>query len=582
MTAGGAPGRVAVAFYGTETDGNPNLGDFKGSWNVYVNQSPDADAGAAAAFSQVKATTHPVHYDSICLNGLGCDVSGGDRSLADFFAIDYDPVRKVLQVVYDTTYKKPGEAEGHVATPTVVTQTAGPSLGGGTVAQTKPPVVRDASDDPAGDAFADYSSLQTPPSPKVEPAADFRSARIGPGPDGGITVTMRLASLSDAALAKALSDTSSPRLLWIFRFFNGYQSSAAVARYSAAGGFSFGFNDFQAGSVTCGSSSEKCIQYPGDQAIAGSVDQTAGTLTLSVPGSKLKALSGSEGPGQRPKEVRAQPGDRLYDGTAFSLSDISPTGGADQSFLYPLDNAPSMDFLIPPATSSGAPPAGSPPGGKPAAHDALAACRARLTFRGVSAVGRGRRADLKFSRRGSAPVQVDVFQSTVGRRVIGERLVARFKNRKRSFVWNGRANRAGRRVRDGYLFVRFKTGPGRGEARRVPLRRVGGRLSRRPGFQRRDTCDLLTSYKLERPAFGGRTGRPLGISFRLSRAGTARLRVTRGAHTVKTYALRVRAGARTKRLHLSARGLPRGDYRFRLVVRSRRTVTRSTLLARRL
>jgi hypothetical protein len=584
LTAGGAPGRVAVAFYGTETDGNPNTGDFKGSWNVYVNQSLNADR-SGATFSQVKATTHPVHYDSICLNGLGCTVSGGDRSLADFFAIDYDPVRDQLEVVYDTTYKKPDEIAGHVATPTVVTQTAGPTLGGHSLTQTKPPVVRSSSVDANGDAISDYSSLNTPRASAEEPAADFRSASIGAGPSGGIAVTMSLADLSDAALAKALADTKSQRLLWVFRFFNGYQSSAAVARYSTTGGFSFGFNDFETGSGTCGSSDEKCLQYRGDQPITGSADQRTGTIRLEVPGGKLKALSGPEGPGQRPKEVPAKPGDRLYDGTAFSLADASPTGGADQSFLYPIDNAPSMDFLIPgspnAAGSGGTPAAPSTTRGKTAAEEALAACRSRLTFRSVSARPRGRHAALGFSRRGSAPVQVDVFQSSIGDRVIGERLVARFANRKRSFVWNGRANRRGRRVHDGYLFVRFKTGGGRGEARRISLRRSGGRLSRRPSFQRRDTCDLLTSYKLERPAFGGRTGRPLGITFRMSRAGTARIRVTQGAHTVKTYARRVRAG-RTQRLRLSARGLRRGDYRARLVVRSGRSVTRSTLTAHRL
>src|SRR3954454_14918952 len=430
MTAGGAPGRVAVAFYGTETDGNPNLGDFKASWNVYVNQSLNADTGAGAGFSQVKATTHPTHYDSICLNGLGCDVSGGDRSLADFFAIDYDPVRDALQVVYDTTYKQPDEAEGHVATPTVVTQTAGPSLGGGTLKQTKPPVVREHSDDPAEDAISDYSSLGTPPNPVVEPAADFRSADVGPGPAGGITVTMELSDLSDAALAQALSNTKARRLLWIFRFFTGYQSSAAVARYSPTTGFSFGFNDFVTGSVTCGSSGEKCLQYPGDQPLAGHADQGSGTLVLEVPGPKLKALSGSEGPGQRPKEVPAKPGDRLYDGTAFSLADASPAGGRDQSFLYPLDNAPSMDFLIPAASGSSAPAWARAAGGAAPAQDALAACRSHLTLRGVSAAGRGRRAKLSFSRRGPAGVQVDVFQSAVGRRVIGARLVARFTNRR--------------------------------------------------------------------------------------------------------------------------------------------------------
>src|SRR2546430_2695469 len=60
LVAGGAPGRVAVTFYGTESDGNPNSGSFKASWDVYVNQSLNA-LSPDATFSQVKATTHPFH-----------------------------------------------------------------------------------------------------------------------------------------------------------------------------------------------------------------------------------------------------------------------------------------------------------------------------------------------------------------------------------------------------------------------------------------------------------------------------------------------------------------------------------------
>src|SRR5258705_8307275 len=42
VAAGAAPGRVAVAFYGATADGDPNSGDFKAGWNVYVNQSVNA------------------------------------------------------------------------------------------------------------------------------------------------------------------------------------------------------------------------------------------------------------------------------------------------------------------------------------------------------------------------------------------------------------------------------------------------------------------------------------------------------------------------------------------------------------
>ena len=54
VAAGGAPGRVAVAFYGTTSDGDPNTGEFKGAWNVYVNQSLNA-LDASRTFSQVSA-----------------------------------------------------------------------------------------------------------------------------------------------------------------------------------------------------------------------------------------------------------------------------------------------------------------------------------------------------------------------------------------------------------------------------------------------------------------------------------------------------------------------------------------------
>jgi hypothetical protein len=247
LAANGEPGRVAIAFYGTESDGDPNTGAFKASWDVYVNQSLNA-LDASPAISQVKATTHPFHYDSICLNGLGCDLAAppGDRSLADFFAIDYNPKTRKLMVVYDQSAKQPDEASGRIATPAVVTQTAGPSNGGGAVEPDTRPVVRAESADPAGDATADYSNTSVgvpPPAPASinTPAMDFRSQAVGPEvdpatgagvADGGFTVTLRLADLSDGALNDALQKTKSGSLLWIFRFVNGYTASAASARWS--------------------------------------------------------------------------------------------------------------------------------------------------------------------------------------------------------------------------------------------------------------------------------------------------------------------------------------------------------------
>jgi hypothetical protein len=357
VAAGGAPGRVAVAFYGTPADGDPNSGEFDAAWDVYVNQSLNA-LDASRTFSQVKGTTHPFHYDSICLNGLGCDLSApaGDRTLADFFAIGFSPTSGKLSVVFNRTNKKPDEALGHIGQPTVNTQIGGPSNGGGDVAAGRP-VVRDSTTDAAGDALSSYSLTApgvVPPAPptKNEAAGDFTSAAIGPdAATGGFTVMLGVASLSTTALTQALADTGSQSLVWLWRFTNGYQDGAASAAWSPATGWTFGFDDYTTGGVPCDSgvpaaASEKCQVYPQSTPIAGSVNQLAGTITLVVPRSLLRQLSGADAAG-RPLEAPAAPGARFYDGTAFSLGNTLSASQAVQSFLYPLDGTPAMDFVLP-------------------------------------------------------------------------------------------------------------------------------------------------------------------------------------------------------------------------------------------
>jgi hypothetical protein len=352
VAAGGAPGRVAVAFYGTTSEGDPNSGEFDAAWHVYVNQSLNA-LDATRTFSQVQATTHPFHYDSICLNGLGCDIAAppGDRSLADFFAIAYNPVSGRLSVVFNRTNKAPDEALGRIAAPMVVTQTAGPS-NGGTTLTAAPAALRSSSPDPTGDALSSYSVTAAgvaPPQPPTtnDAAGDFTSAAIGAdAATQGFTVTLKVSDLSQGALTRALVDTGAQSLLWVFRFTNGYRDAAATASWSPASGWRFGYDDFTAGSVQCGSSGEKCQTYPQATAIQGSADQLTGTIKLVVPRSVLKQLSGDDAAG-RPLESAATTGSRFYDATAFSLANNASPTQSVQSFLYPLDNTPAMDFRLP-------------------------------------------------------------------------------------------------------------------------------------------------------------------------------------------------------------------------------------------
>jgi hypothetical protein len=369
IAAGGAPGRVAVTFYGTETEGDPNRGDFKASWNVYVNQSVNALSGSRT-FSQVKATTHPFHYNSICLNGLGCSLTqpNGDRSLADFFAIKTNPATGRLQVVYNNDAKLPTESFGHVASPMVFTQIGGPNIKGGTGFTVTRQPTRQSSTDFTGDALADYSNLFATGASINEPATDFTSASIAPLAGGGFTLNMQLASLSTANLAKALTETNSNSLLYTLRFSNAFQPFAVTARYN--GTWTFKVNDYDtAGPDSLGegllgecfaapsTSSDKCLAFGvAGTELQGSVDQATNTISIKVPllrpngtgNPLLFKLTGGTGDKQTPTRTKATPGSLFYDASAFSFGDPSASDIiGPQSYLYPLDNTPAMDFKLP-------------------------------------------------------------------------------------------------------------------------------------------------------------------------------------------------------------------------------------------
>ena len=91
---------------------------------------------------------------------------------------------------------------------------------------------------------------------------------------------------------------------------------------------------------------DKCLLYPQSQPIQGSADPLTGTITLVVPASVLKQLSGTDAAG-RPVEQPAAAGARFYDGTAFSFANTTSPAQAAQSFLYTLDSTPAMDFTLP-------------------------------------------------------------------------------------------------------------------------------------------------------------------------------------------------------------------------------------------
>lgn len=99
VIVGGAPGKVALAFYGTTTErggwgGNPGDAPAGVAWDGYVAVVTDADA-PAPTIAPVKVTSDPLQYG--CLSKLG----GCLNNIADYMDIDVGPDGRVAAVFVD-------------------------------------------------------------------------------------------------------------------------------------------------------------------------------------------------------------------------------------------------------------------------------------------------------------------------------------------------------------------------------------------------------------------------------------------------------------------------------------------------
>ena len=210
-------------------------------------------------------------------------------------------------------------------------------------------------------------------------------------------------------------------------------------------------------------------------------------------------------------------------------------------------------------------------GGGSAGGGPVACTATNRGFRRVNVRGVGRRKlRIGFTRRVRAPITIDVFQtSNKKRKVFQERLVARFRGQFKPRVWNDRKSRKGRKVTDGYYFVRLRMNLGAAKAdyRRITLRRKKGRWYKRPPHYRKESCSVLTSYKLLRPVFGGRNRKAVAASYRVTRRARAGLTIKRGNRVVKRIKMRVRRADITYRHKLFPRRMRRGDYKFILRVK---------------
>jgi hypothetical protein len=92
--AAGDDGRVDIVYYKTTTPGDPNrvpaTGPNAPDWHVYMAQSLNASA-REPVFTVSQVSDHVIHRGQIGTGGLLGQVTGADRSLADFFEVNVGP-----------------------------------------------------------------------------------------------------------------------------------------------------------------------------------------------------------------------------------------------------------------------------------------------------------------------------------------------------------------------------------------------------------------------------------------------------------------------------------------------------------
>jgi hypothetical protein len=333
----GAPGTLAIGWYGSpshqDSDTMPSWYNDRNAaaafpWYGYMSVIRSA-ASATPTFVQARFTEKPMHYGQICTGGIGCTISNGDRTMADYFSFTLDRDGAIRVVYNDTT------SQHHGAHLFEERQLAGPNAGtGGSVSKAAP---KNPMADPVGDAQSPHYGLNG--AGASPPQLDFTQVKLSQPNAATLRVEMSLASL--ASLAPPSGKTSA---FWLTRFqalsvgdeneptyrlfYVGAESSnGAAPTFFAGSGVSS--NGVAPGNGCITNTPENCkvVLYPKEEIATGSV--VGKVLRIDVP------LAGGFG-ANRPIF-----GDTLYNVTGLSGGWLNPS-----DVYADLDATRAFDFKL--------------------------------------------------------------------------------------------------------------------------------------------------------------------------------------------------------------------------------------------
>ena len=336
---GGSAGRLAVVWYGSpanlDSDFMPSWYNNRQAstafkWYGYASLITDATS-AAPTFAQTRFTDQPMNYGQICTGGIGCTVSNGDRTMADFFAVYLDRGDGAMRIVYNDV-----TSQHHGAHVFEARQVAGPSATGGTVNRS---VATNPVADPTGDAQSPhYSPTGTGAN---QPAYDFTRLKLSQPNPGTLRVEMTL----NGNPALATPPTGKTNGLWLTRFQalsvgdegeESYRIFYVGAEKPAIGSTTFfagsgkSAEDAVPGNGCLITTSENCkvLQYPAEAVATGTI--TGNTIRIDVP------IQGGFGP-NRP----------ILGGSLFNVTALSAGRNSTPYDVYAdLDATRSFDYAL--------------------------------------------------------------------------------------------------------------------------------------------------------------------------------------------------------------------------------------------
>ncbi|NNF52003.1 MAG: exo-alpha-sialidase [Gammaproteobacteria bacterium] len=216
----GDKGRVAVLFNATEGETSPDGADGK-AWNLYLSQSTNAHRDNRE-FTQFKVTDTPLHFNSICTGGLGCTLSGGDRSLLEFNEVDIDPLDGSMVFIFadNGRHLQPPLTEGDIPQPYIMStrQIAGVSMHSGKSIMNTLPRTNFALDREGDSTYPKAGTAEGP----EHPVMDILFSRLE-ATDTGVRAYMTMNDLGNLASALDVrfgdgDPRTTDKAMWVTRF----------------------------------------------------------------------------------------------------------------------------------------------------------------------------------------------------------------------------------------------------------------------------------------------------------------------------------------------------------------------------